>query len=434
MTHPAKALSLGTAALLAATLNAALFAQAPNAQPGARAGANAADANANAVNANAADAAADEEHHTQQLITHALNMAVNGSDLQLAAHAHGRSHQGRGQGEGQDRNRNAGARDENNANGDRNANAENRRDADAGKTNNDKANAENRRDANADTGARRDGGQDSQSHEQAVRQLREHASRQFEGGTRLLRDAEANLNAGGRNAAGAPGEASRNAWSRRLYTAADEYATTLRALTGVGSGARGASGTHDDQNQRDRAGANRNQAERSNDHPRNEANGSLNSTEAAQVALLNQAVREAIEAFELDRSHHHAFGANQGARVNASARRLQEHARQMAADSQQIVQQVQAAHGNRDQNPQGDQNRDGQGDRNRNRNRDGQGDRDQNRDGRAGQDRNAEAANQGGENARHGKASVRVLAQQAQQIVETLQRINPAAAAAAPAR
>jgi len=423
MTHSAKALTLGAAALLAAAFNAPLFAQVANPAAGGAQGVNPA-ANARPIaNANANAAVADDQHHTQQLIAHALGMAVNGSDLQLAAQAHGRYRQGQGRGEGQARNRNADNRNENQANNDaRNANADNRRndDANANRDNN----ADNRRNENANAD-RRDQNQD----QHAIHQVRVQAWRQFENGERLLREANATLNAEGNNnaaAAGAGRDDSRNAWSRRLSTAAEQYASTLRALTGIGSRAPEATAVNDDQNRNDRGradanqnqanrgNANENQADRGSDN-QNARAGGLNRGAAAQVALLKQAVREAIEAFELNQAHHHAFGANQGGVVNASAQRLQEHARQMAADSQQLVQQVQAGlnnqQNNQDQNRQANQDRDRQGNQDRNA---------QNADAR-------DRGNKQNNNARQGQASVRSLAQQAQQVVDTLQRITPAA-------
>ena len=337
-------------------------------------------------------------------------MAVNGSDLQLAAQAYGRNRQGQGRGEGQARNRNADNRNENQANND------NRRNEDAN-ANDNNANADNRRNENA-ANDRRENNQEQQAHQQAVHQLRVQAWRQFENGERLLRDANATLGAEANNAAGAARDDSRSAWTRRLHTASEQYATTLRALTGVGNREPQASGSNENQNQanreRDRADANQNQnqnqnqANRGNDN-QNERSGWLNRGEAAQVALLNQAVRESIEAFELNQSHHQIFGGNQAAAVHASAQRLQEHARQMSADSQQLVQQVQAGLNNQQAN----QDRDRQGNQDqRNANARNQGDNNNNND------------NRNNDNNRQGRASVRLLAQQAQQVIETLQRIN----------
>ncbi len=147
------ALAVGATSFVALAFQGWTFAQAPNAQPGVVVQPGAAvQVNANA-NANA-NAAANEQHHTRQLITHALNMAINGSDLQFVARAQGRRRQGDAQGENRDRNQNAENRNDNNANN-RNANDENQR--------------------NENASNRREGDQDRQAHQEAIQQLRQLA-------------------------------------------------------------------------------------------------------------------------------------------------------------------------------------------------------------------------------------------------------------------
>jgi hypothetical protein len=91
-----------------------------------------------------------------------------------------------------------------------------------------------------------------------------------------------------------------------------------------------------------------------------------------------------------------------------SNQRLQERARQLETDSNQILQRVQASANQQD----GDSNRRDQ-DRDRDRDRD-QNQRNQDRDQQGrGQDRDQQ-----------GRGSVRELAQQAQQLVDALQRIS----------
>jgi hypothetical protein len=121
------------------------------------------------------------------------------------------------------------------------------------------------------------------------------------------------------------------------------------------------------------------------------------------VVLVNHAVRQALEAFEIDQWSQ-AAGSQRAAARGASAQRFQEHARQLAAESRQILQSVQG----------GAQGRDG-----------GADDR---RDNPGAGQRNDAEGNQGAAD-QHGQASVQVLAQQARQVVEALQRTSGAAEA-----
>jgi len=116
----------------------------------------------------AANVAADNQQQIQQVIAHALKMAICGSELQLASHsARGDRRQNQGAGEN-----NQGRRDDNNnaAANDRNRRADDR-DAD----NRDQGRRD--RDNNADDQGR------LQAHRQAVQLLQQQAWHQFQEGT-----------------------------------------------------------------------------------------------------------------------------------------------------------------------------------------------------------------------------------------------------------
>jgi hypothetical protein len=366
MTPRNQMMTLGLTALLgAAGLPGILVAQESNARP-----------------QQGAEAAADGSQHTQRVIARALHIAIDGGDLQLAAQA---ARGGRYQ-DGQRRNAenqrdnaaNAENRRDNNA-----ANAENRRD-------NDAANADNRRDNDAENQQRQ------QANQQVVQQLQRQASQEFQASNRLLAAAEEDFRG---QDGGAASREDGSAWARRLHTAAHQYVQTLQTLSGVQEGRSDATnnsvgGQADQQNDRAGSGARSGQGEN------NAEAGRLNRTDAARVVLVNHAVRQALQASEINQWTQ-AAGSQRAAVQGASAQRLQEHARRLASESRQILQSVQAS-ANR-------------GDR-------GADDRRDNAD--AGQ-RNQAAGNQEAAG-QHGQVSVQALAQQAQQVVDTLQRISGA--------
>jgi hypothetical protein len=266
--------------------------------------------------------AVDSQHQTQEAIAHALGMAICGSELQFTA----QSAQG-----GRRQNQNA---DDNNRNRD-----------------------------NADNNQNRDDNQGrSQAQRAVVQQLRQQAWQQFESSSQLLQATDTDLRASEANRAG-----DRSAWSRRLLTVANQYATNLRNLSGANNRPANTVGGQNDQDQaNNKSNENQNQ---------NQGGNNMSRTEVAQVTLINHAVNEAIQAFELS----HPNNASRFVAQNASGQRLQAHARQMSSGSQQLLQNVISNANWRQNDNQGEQ---------------------------------------------RGQASVQSLAQQAQQIIETLQRIG----------
>jgi hypothetical protein len=354
------------------------------------------------VQAQPAAVAADGQQQTQQAITHALGMAIRGSELQFIAQS---TRGGRSQDQNADNNQNRRDRDndaDNNQNRrdrDNADNNQNRRDRDdnandnnQGRRDRDNAdNDQNRRDRDdANNDADNQGRQ--QAARQAVRQLQQQARHQFEGSTQLLQAADNDLRALEGNAAPRPGDPS--AWSRRLHAVASRYADTLRDLSGVNNRPAGSVGGQNDQDQ-----ARRGDQDRDRGQDRREG-GNLSRAEIAQATLINHAVCEALGAYQLNQ----ATGANRVAAQTTAGQQLQAHARQMAAESRQILQDAIAGANRRDDN-------DAARDDNR-RNDDAKNRNDDNRD-------NA----RGGRGAQ-GQASVRSLAQQAQQVIDTLQRIG----------
>jgi hypothetical protein len=372
MTQRNEVLTVGLAALLAAAvLPGTLVAQESNARPqGAEA------------------AASDGQQHTQRAIARALHIAIDGGDLQLAAQA------ARG-GRLQDmQRRNAENRRDNDANADNRrdnaaANADNRRDNAAANADNRRDNADNQRDNTADNQQRQ------QANQQVVQQLQRQARQEFETSNRLLSAADEDLRGQDGGAASRPED--RSAWSRRLHTAANQYVQTLQALSGVQAGRSDASnsvgGQANQQNDRANAGGRPGQDQ-------NAEAGRLNRTDAARVVLVNHAVRQALQAFEINQWTQ-AVGSQRAAVQGASAQRIQEHARQLASESRQILQSIQAGANRPD------------------------GGADDRRDNAGAGQRNDAAGNQEAAG-QYGQASVQMLAQQAQQVVDTLQRISGA--------
>ena len=310
-------------------------------------------------------AAVDGQHQTQEVIAHALGMAICGSELQFAA----QSAQG-----GRRQNQNADDNNRNRRDNDNADNNQNRRDNDNADNN------RNRRDNDDNQGQ-------SQAQRAAAQQLRQQAWHQFESSNQLLQATDTDLRASEANRDG-----DRSSWSRRLLTVSSQYANTLRSLSGVSSNRpSGTVGGQDDQDQANN---------RNNDQNRNQGGNNLGRTEVAQVTLINHAVGEAIQAFQL----RHPNNASRFAAQNASGQRLQAHARQMSSESQQLLQNVIS-------NANWQRQNDNQGERQGQRQNDNQGER-------QGQRQND---NQG---ERQGQASVQSLAQQAQQVIDTLQRIS----------
>ena len=262
---------------------------------------------------------------------------------------------------GRQQNQNA---DDNNRNRRDNDNADNNR---------------NRRDNdNADNQDRR------QAHRQAVQQLQQQAWHQFQDSDQLLQAADNDLRANEANAGNRAGD--RSEWSRRLYTVANQYANNLRNLSGANNRP---PDSVEGQNDQDRANNDNRDRNRNQDQGqgRNQSSSSnLNRTEIAQVTLINLAVSEALKGYELTQSSN----ANRLAAQSASGQRLQAHARQMSSESQQLLQKVIASANFRDNNP----------------------------DDRENNDRNNARGGQ------QGQASAQSLARQAQQVIDTLQRIS----------
>ncbi|HMB04146.1 MAG TPA: hypothetical protein VKP69_10465 [Isosphaeraceae bacterium] len=285
----------------------------------------------------AATLAADNQQQTQQVIAHALGMAIGGSELQFAAHSA------------------RGGRRQNRSDGNNN---QDRRDR-----------------ANENDNA------DNQAHRQAVQQLQQQASHQFEGSNQLFQETDNDLRTNEANAVDRAED--RSEWSRRLYTVANQYANTLRNLSGANNRPSGSVGRQNDQ-------------EQANNNNPNQSGSNLSRTEIAQVTLINHAVSEALGAFELAQRNN----ANRSAAQSASGQRLQAHARQMSSESQQILQNLIAMANWRDNNA------------------DPRNDNPNNNDDQNNNDRNNA---QGGQPR---QASVQSLAQQAQQVIDTLQRIS----------
>jgi len=389
MRQDAKVRAVVAAGLLVAGTTGVLFAQAPQPreQPGAAGAAAAArgDANANAD-------AARHGQHTRRMIAYALYTAIDGSELHFAARA-----------------------------------------ARGGQHQHDAANrADNNQNANDRQGQDEAARQRMQQEGQRVaEQLQRQADRQFQASEHLLGAAQQGLGAG---ADAAPRAEGRDAWSQRLYSVASQYTNSLRAISGADQAARSdsPSGAAD--------------SGRGND---DQARGGerINRIDAARVVLVNQAVKEALAASDLRREIR-VHGAQ-----GPMAQRLQERAQEMVANSEQVLQQVladsnsdagrQAPGAGNDPNAAGRQNA-GQGnDNNANprqnpgqgneanandRQNAGQGDANANDRQNAGQGDNNNAndrQNAGRDNAQgQGRTSVRELAQQAQQLVQTLERIN----------
>jgi len=358
MTHSTKALTLGMTVFLTAALTGLVQGQVP--------GTTRADVTASAA------VALDANQHTQQLIAHALGMAINGSDLQLIARA---ARQGQIQRQDQDRNRDANDRDDDNLQNENRGNA----------------------------------GERNRGDWQTAQILERQAWQQFEGSNQLLRTAYQDLMAQ-ENAANAPNN-DRVAWSRRLYNAANQYVTTLRNVSGVSLRQPGAYGSigGERQNDQDRNRGDDQDRDTARNQDRNRNTGPWSRTDALRTALTNQAVKEAIEAFKLN-NQNQLGSANRAVPINTPAQQqLQEHARRMAAESNQVLERVRGT-----LNQQDDQNL--QNNANRQDNQDQQSNR-------RGIDNNANEPQ--GQNQNQDRASVTLLVQQAQQMIETLQRIDP---------
>jgi hypothetical protein len=368
MTNLTKAWAVG---LLALVLPVTVAAQQPNAR--ARAANNTEDQGQN---------------RDRFLILHALNKAIDGSGLQFAAEfARGGRQQDN---QGQDADNRRDRRD------DDQRDRRDRRDDDQRDRNADNRQADNQN-------RQRDQQGDQQGDQQLASQLEQQARQEFAASDRLLDDAGNDIKSD--EGAGAARAEDRTAWTRRLHTVANQYATTLRSLAAVSGRDDRASDSvgnrdrsNDDQNRRN-VRADRDQENRSDANQNAQQRQRLNRGDVARVILINHAVRQAAEAYGLNQWSNRQQADNTDAR-GGSAQRLQERARQLEADSNQILQRVQASANQQQANDGNQRNRDQDRDENENRN---QRNRDQDQQGRA---------------------SVRELAQQAQQLVDTLQRSN----------
>jgi hypothetical protein len=368
MTHLTKASVVG---LLALGLPGTLAAQQPNAR-------------AQAAN-NAANEGLDQDRH---LILHAVNKAIDGTGLEFAAHlARGGRHQ-------DDHGRQE---------------ADNRRDR----------GDDNRRDRRDDDrqGDNQDRRRDQRADQQLAGQLEQQARQEFAASDRLL-DAAGNDT---RPDAGADADRpdDRTAWTHRLHAAANQYTNTLRSLAGVrehddrASGSEGTRGQGDADQDRRNDRADRDRADRSDSNRNAQQHRRLNRGDVARVLLINHAVRLATEAYFVNQGHDRRQGNDADSRHGPSQRH-RERARQLEADSNQILQRVQASASRQDdddnrRDQDRDQNRRDREQEQRNRDRDQQ-DRDRNQ-----QDRDQD---------QQGQASVRELAQQGQRLIDSLQRIN----------
>jgi hypothetical protein len=277
------------------------------------------------------------EQDNQLLISHAIGTAINGSNLQLAAQqaaAQGRRQEGQDQGTAQQRQQQQEQQQQQQA--------------------------------------------QQQRRQQVVQLIQQQARQQFESSDRLLRTAKDNL-----------GPEDRDNWSRRLYTVADQYTNTLRALAGVDSARAGRSDIQGGQGARERARGE--QGEGPSSAREEISGGGLGRLEVASVALINNAVHDALEAFELRRATQEARGARS---QSAQVQQLREHARQMPSNSKEVLQRFLTTYQGAD-------------------------------DAAAEQQREARGGQRGEQ--RQGRASVRELAQQAQQVVETFERISASA-------
>jgi hypothetical protein len=228
--------------------------------------------------------------------------------------------------------------------------------------------------------------QERQRQQQVAQQLWALARKQNETSTKLFRLANENLGReGGENA-----RDDQNAWSRRYYNAANQYANTLRSLIGenTAEGTR-VSGTEAQPGEiRREAARPAEYAQRSNDpnavhqDPHAMHLGRINAT---SVVLINFAVDQALDSSELGQDQQERGKKSE----NAICRELRAQAQQDAADSEQVLKQFIA---NAKQG------------------------------GEANANANANASN--AEEAHWAK--VQELARQGQAIVETLQRINSA--------
>lgn len=278
------------------------------------------------------------EQDNQLLISHAIGTAITGSNLQLAAQqaaAQGRRQEGQDQGT-----------------------------------------AQQRQPQQQEQQQQQQQAQ-QQRRQQVVQLIQQQARQQFESSDRLLRTAKDNL-----------GPEDRDNWSRRLYTVADQYTNTLRALAGGDSTRAGRSDIQGGQGARERARGEQGEGPSS---AREEISaGGLGRLEVASVALINTAVHDALEAFELRRATQEARGARS---QSAPVQQLREHARQMPSNSKEVLQRFLTTY--------------------------------QGADDAAEQQREARGGQRGEQ--RPGRASVRELAQQAQQVVETFERISASA-------
>jgi len=315
-------------------------------------------------------AADEQQRQIQQAIAHAVGLAICGSELQLAAHALGNDRQTN---QDADSNQNRRGREDDNA-------ADNERN----QRNRDNADNQNRREGDNEnrTNAGRQSGR--LGFRQAVQQLQQEAWKGFEESSQLFQAAAADLRnaeANRENRAGADREEA----SGRLHNIASQYANMLRSLSGGNErpSNAGSLGGQDDRDQAQNRNDNQNRDQR-------QGRNNLSRTEIAQIMLINHAVGEALDAYEHGQP---AAPGRIGVQTTASQRILAS-SRQKSAESQKILQNLDATADGRNNNADTP-----------NRNNQEIGDR-----------------NNDAQRGRQSQVSVQSLAQQARQLVDTLER------------
>ena len=164
---------------------------------------------------------------------------------------------------------------------------------------------------------------------QSAQQLQQHAQRAFQASETLLRQASQG-----------------NESSNRFYTAANRYATTLRAIggtmsgrSGAGSGGSGGSGGGAGTGAgATGAGTSGSGTEGTSGSGGSSATagsggGSMMGTDQASVALINHAVKEALDSMQLKQ-----MIRTSGSQDSTAARVLLAHAREMDSESRQALQ------------------------------------------------------------------------------------------------
>jgi len=149
----------------------------------------------------------------------------------------------------------------------------------------------------------------------ALAQLQQHARKQFDASDQLFREAGRGMAAGGGEPIRTQSNRGRNELTgspaMRLYTASNEYASTLRRI--VDRGAQAAS----------RPGA--------NDRPAADQARPAGAVNMADVALINHGLCEVLDAFRLNHTVRMMGDTSRG------GRELHQHAQQMDSDGRSII-------------------------------------------------------------------------------------------------